>query len=465
MSWLAPGFLAAGMAGAVAVVVLHLIALHRPPRHPLPTARFIPVAAARAASATRRPTDPWLLLLRALALLLLGAAFARPVLTPHRVPVRELVLVDRTDAAASPAELRDSVSARLGVGDALVLFDSGAHVVDAGAVDSIATHGLVAARGSLAGALVVARRLATTLADSTDSIRVVVVSPFVEETLRDAALGPVRALWPGALQLVRVGASAVEVAATPIQLPGDTDDALVAGVRFAAIATAIPVRLVREQPADSAWSREGNVLLVWPTTRPDGWEDRAAPDTIGALVAGGEVVVATFVRGWTAPAGGRVVARWVDGEPAAVEYPVGEGGGCVRTVGVPLPAGGDITLRGEFGALLRVLTGPCGGARALAPLPRGAAALDSLASGAAGSPATVSVASFRRASDSSPLARWLLAAALVLLLVEWVLRRRAGPSADAGMLPDEGAGLAMGAPPSGAAGDGNAGPGHGSGVA
>jgi len=425
MTWLAPGFMAAGVVAALGVVLLHLIALQRPRRYLLPTARFVPSAAARAASLTRRPTDPWLLLLRALTMLLLGAAFARPVLTSSRVPVRQVVVVDGTNAVASSAELRDSVTAHVATGDVVILFDSTTRPVGPAAVDSLASRPLVDARGSLTSALIAARRAATALADSTDSVRVVVISPFVRETVDDAALLPVRAGWPGTLELVRVAAETTHASNVAIELPDDEDDALVAGARIAGIVTSVPSRLARDGVVDSAWVREGGLLLMWPSSLPEGWTERVAPDTMGAVVADGHVVVAPFVRRWSAPDAGIVAARWVDGVPAAVESTLGKG--CVRTVGVPLPASGDLTLRPEFGDLLRALAAPCGGRRALLPIP--AAALDSLARGvddSAINSSTVSVASLRRVANDAPLTRWLLAAVLVLLLLEWILRGRLG---------------------------------------
>ncbi|MHB1224593.1 MAG: BatA domain-containing protein [Gemmatimonadaceae bacterium] len=426
MTWLAPGFLVAGVLAALAVVVLHLIALQRPRRYLLPTARFVPVAAARAAALTRRPSDWLLLVLRALAVLALAAAFARPVVTPERRPLRQLIVVDRSDAVADVAALRDSVLAHFAPGDAIILVDSVARAAVSPTVDSLRALTLVDAPASLAAGLVAARRTATSLADSTDSLRIVVVSPFAGEAL-DAAVPAVRDGWPGALRLVRLAARVDTSTATAVVMrdPG-TDDALAAGVRRAGMVAPRAVRLLREAPtpADSAWASEGGLLLTWPATRPAGWADRAAVDSVGALVAGAATVVAPFARPWTAPAipaGGRVAARWVDGEPAAVEQPVGAG--CVRTVGVPLDARGDLTLRPAFGALLRALVVPCGGARDLAPISD--SALDSLRGGdaaATSAGAAVDAAALRRAHERTPLVSWLLALSLLLLVAEWAAR-------------------------------------------
>lgn len=423
MTWLAPGFLVAGVAAAMAVLALHLIALQRPRRYMLPTARFVPESAARAAALTRRPSDLLLLLLRMLALLALGAAFARPVILPERSPRRQILVVDRSDAVADVGELRDSVLAHRAAGDVVILVDSAARAMAASTLDSLGALTLARERASLAAGLVAARRMATALADSTDSLRLVVISPFAREAMTDDALPMVRDGWPGGLLLVRVAARADSARRTRLELAGATPDAdvLAAGVALAAVATPHPVRLVRTDPSapDSAWARGGGVLVSWPAAMPAGWAERAEPDTVGAVVAGAATMVAPFARRWDAPGGvGRVAARWVDGEPAAVEERLGEG--CLRVVGIPLETRGDLTLRPAFGALLGELAAPCGGPRDLRPAP------DSLLASLADAGETmVPVAELRHADQRAPFVPWLLGLSLLLLLLEWLLRGRA----------------------------------------
>ena len=263
------------------------------------------------------------------------------------------------------------------------------------------------ARASLAAGLVAARRTAAALADSTDTLRAVVVSPFASEAM-DAAVTAVRDGWPGALSLVPLPARADSAPRTAVQLrEGGVDDPLAAGARREALAASHPVRLLRTEAtaADTAWAREGGLLVVWPLARPAGWEARVPVDSVGALVAGAATVVAPFARPWVAPptlaaAGGRVAARWVDGAPAAVEQPLGDG--CVRTVGVPLEARGDLTLRPAFGALLRELVVPCGGARDLVAAT--AAQLDSLRGAGAAAVPAAALRSGRRAHAARALA-------------------------------------------------------------
>jgi hypothetical protein len=175
--------------------------------------------------------------------------------------------------------------------------------------------------------------------------------------------------------------------------------------------------------ADSALARDsGAVLVDWPADGvPDGWRRRAQVDTAGAVAAGTAAFVAPLPRraewpaGRSAAAGARVVARWADGAPAAVERPLGAG--CVRAVAVPVPQTGDAALRAPFRALLAELTAPCAHRRVGAPLDDDAARA---LAGAGPLLATRALGSAPAPTD--PLARWLLAGALALLVAELPLR-------------------------------------------
>jgi hypothetical protein len=124
----------------------------------------------------------------------------------------------------------------------------------------------------------------------------------------------------------------------------------------------------------------------------------------------------------TARGVGRAVARWADGEPAAVERPSGRG--CVRAVAVPVPQTGDAPLRAPFRALVAALTAPCDQHIVGAPLD--ASVVGALA-GRGPLLATRALDTPRTPTD--PLARWLLAAAIAVLVAELPLRawRRAVP--------------------------------------
>jgi hypothetical protein len=424
MTVLAPLFLAAAGAAALLVVAMHFLARRRPPAGVLPTARFVPERAVRATSRAPRPTDLALLALRVLVVLLAGAGFAGLAREPERRASARVILVDRSRAVGDAAALRDAAVARLREGDAVVLVDSAAVVVaPADAADSLRALAPTSARGVLTAGLLVAQREAARLAETADSVRIVLVSPLAMESL-DSATAAVRLAWRGPVEVVRVGARAPLAAPRVAIDPGD-DDPLAASVALlglGAAAAEATVRIAREPaPArDSAWlaAAPGRVLVHWPR---DGapLPARAATDTVGAVAAEGAVVVAPFERR-VDPRAGRVVARWVDGAPAAAERAAGAG--CERDVAVPVAARGDLALRAEMLALVRALAAPCGGPidAAIAPdslvarIVAGDARLDRP------TPAPVPAA---RAEARSTLAPWLLGAALLLALVEPLLRR------------------------------------------
>jgi hypothetical protein len=162
-------------------------------------------------------------------------------------------------------------------------------------------------------------------------------------------------------------------------------------------------------------------------------------DTIGAVRAGDDVLVFPFVRDWqlaaTRGAGpdasDRVYARWSDGEPAAVERLTGAD--CVRSLAIPMPLEGDAILRPEFVRFIDAITAPCGAGYDFAPLP--AEFMTALEGGARLAP---SAAIKPRATRMTPLVPWLLAAALLLALLELLVRRRGArsPVADGIEAPD-----------------------------
>jgi hypothetical protein len=147
------------------------------------------------------------------------------------------------------------------------------------------------------------------------------------------------------------------------------------------------------------------------------------------VIAGDIVVVAPFERRFVYRAAPgttsvRVVARWVDGEPAAVEEP--RGAGCIRTVMVDVPSRGDLVLEPRFARLVSALAAPCGARPALDPLDdarlaslAGADSLNYVASSLLGTPESVRL----------PLVPWLLAAALVFAAGALALQRRIARSA------------------------------------
>ncbi len=421
MTFLAPLFFSLGLAAAAGIIALHFIVTRQPTQSVLPTVRFVPVSAVRVPTVTRRPEHLLLLLLRVLLVLCVGAAFARPVITGTWRPLARVVMADVSRQVADIGAVRDSVRSVLGEGDVLVVFDSAARLSRGGA-DSVVRAPGSRAPGRLSPALVRSVRAASDLRSKADSIELVVVSPLAAVEW-DAATDSLRALWPGRVRLIRV-AAAVDTggARSGLAIVGAEDDPVrVAAMLAARTGTDTSARLVRgtASPADSVWAAGGRRALIrWPIdTAPPGWAAREDMDTAGAVVAGGSAVVYPFARRWEVRGtAGLVVARWVDGRPAAVEQDVGEG--CIRDVAIEVPVRGDLVLRPAFARLLEALTAPCGeiaGAAALtAPdLERfsGSGPLASKASIPA--PATV----------VPPLVPWLLAAALLLALGELYIRR------------------------------------------
>jgi len=128
------------------------------------------------------------------------------------------------------------------------------------------------------------------------------------------------------------------------------------------------------------------------------------------------VVVSAFPR-TAEPAPGRVVARWADGSAAATERATGQG--CIRDVAIPLARAGDLALRESTRKLVAALVSPCGGSVDFTP------AADSVLAGLRGAgPLVATRALETRTAPPGHLATWLLSAALALLLLEPLLRRR-----------------------------------------
>ena len=446
MTFLAPIFLAAAAAIAAGVVALHFIVTRQPRMVPLPTARFAPDHAVRAQTRAIQPQDLLLLALRVAMILAIGAALAQPVLRPPRRALARIVLADRSRAVANAGEVADSARALLGDGDALVLFDEGANRVGENPRDSLDALATSALRGRLSAALIAGLRAASDLRESADSFELAIISPLVAEEVDDAT-DSLRALWPGSLRLVHVAARVDTSAGAGIAFDGPQDDPLRYSLPQPERALdAASVRIERGPltAADSAWVRESaRALVYWPAAGdaatslpalPGGWSERPQLDTVGAVTAGGAVVVAPFVRfasfegtmrsaGAPSDDGARVLARWVDGQPAAVEARYGKG--CIRSVTIPVPLRGDLVLQPRFMRLVHALAGPCGGTPLLAELD--SARLQRLA-GPAELGLTTREALPRPVDTPLPLVPWLLAAALLFAVAALLVRRRAARS-------------------------------------
>lgn len=427
MSFLVPGFLLAAGAIAAAVVLLHFIVTREPDQLALPTARFAPDRTIQARARRFEPRDLLLLLIRVTLVLAVGAALAGPVVAPPRREVIRIVMLDRSRAVASPGEAADSARALRGAGDPLILFDSQATVLERDIFDSLAAPSDPTVPGRISTALIAALRTASRIRDRADSIELVLVSPLVIEEV-DAATDSIRSRWPGGIRLVPVTPRAAPLLPR-VTLESDPRDP---------VSMALPpapgngspgaVRVLRRLagPDDSAWaSQPGRVLVVWPADSgvPPGWT-AGTPDTAGAVMAGGVVVVAPFARRVIANPRSRpgelVVARWVDGVPAAVESPLGQG--CIRTVTIEVPGAGDLVLDPRFGRLVSALTRLCGAAADYRPLePAARARLAGENPGRRTAAAGIAPAE----RMATPASRWLLLAALLLMGLEALARRRA----------------------------------------
>lgn len=443
MSFLAPIMLAVGAIAAAAVVAMHLLTTRRPPTAVLPTARFVPVSDARAVARSSRPTDLLLLACRVLAVLLLGAAFAQPVLDLPGPSVRSVVMLDRSASVADSEAAARLAGERLTAGGALVVFDTVAHEQSVDTTDrapgTAPRAAPRAAPGILSAALVVATRAGRRVARGADSVRLVLVSPLAEEEF-DAATDALRAEWPGGITIVRVAGVTDTARRGEVRLVSAiADDPLAPAIarldvaRRAVARGAHEVRIARAAPsvADSTWVREpGRVLVFWPSPR----ETVPVADGVTAFGLRTATIVAPLVRMPldgssgsprrrvsrelpSAPAvSSRVIARWRDGTVAATESPLAAG--CVRSVSVGIPLAGDLTLRAPFDRFFDAMVEPCGGAR-------GRVVTDSVARRLAGG---AQLASARRlaagATADRGAAGLLLSLALVALAAEWLLRRR-----------------------------------------
>jgi len=431
MTFLAPWALWAAGAVSAAVVALHILASKNPKVTALPTTRFIPDVPLRATARALRLSDVLLMLLRVAAVMLVGVAFARPELTGASRAVGRVVMVDLGAHDRDRTEAADSASRYYARGDVLISFDSAAHAIrgDNALTSLRGEHDSTLARASVSAALAAGMRAASELRGDADSVELVLISPLAASEL-DAATRAIRAAWPGRVRLVRLAAVDSVAAPVSIDVRGATlDDPVRAAIAMLPRADTLNkrtrlVRLDRGAPsgADTSWATRGAAYVRWPASLDSsGWHRRARADTVGAVIGGigdlgDAIVVSTFVPTVDA-AVGHVVARWVDGTPAATERALGRG--CVRDVAIPIARSGDFALRESTRRLVATLAAPCGGLVSFVP------ASDSTLTQLRGTgPLVATRALDARSSSPSRLTTWLLIAALSLLLVEPLLRRQ-----------------------------------------
>jgi hypothetical protein len=423
MTFLAPGYFFASLAVAAAVVALHFIVTRQPRAGILPTARFVPNMPATATARATRPSDLLLMMLRVLLILAAGAGLARPVFKPSRGAEARVILADVSRSSRDSTMLRDTVRALYRSNDALVVFDSSARVIGGSVGDSMALLRPSGSRGSLSAALITAMRAASNLRDRADSIALILVSPVASEEF-DAATDTVRKLWPGRARIVRTGVARTEAPAVQrnLEIRSREDDPLQVTVLALRNEKSASGLIDRSPSATDPPVTEGRASIEWPdTVRPRRAVARAARDTIGGVISGNALVISAFERRWMFPAdsirGTDVVARWIDGEPAAIETPSGTG--CVRSVAVPVPAAGDLVIRKDFERFVAALSGDCASVTAAMP------ADDARVAMLAGTGGLAPREAFRPREDlRSALAPWLLGIAIVAAIAELFVRRR-----------------------------------------
>lgn len=448
MTFLAPGFLYASLAVAAAIVALHFIVTRQPRAGILPTARFVPDTRATTIAPAKRPSDFLLMLLRALVVLAAGTALAKPVLTPSRGAEARVILVDVSRSAHDSLATRDSVRAYYRRGDAVVAFDSSARLLGGTVADTLAVLRPTSKRGNLSAALIAALRAGSSLRDHADSLELVIVSPFAKEAL-DAATDTIRTLWPGRARLVRVGEAPQPIADATgrLEITADPNDPLTVTVALARnrptgdgrratgdgrqptadgqrqknVPPSIERTSIQSSPLVSSL-RDPGPLIEWPAdSRPRGAVPRVPRDTIGGVMSGESIVIAAFDRQWSFPPDSlrdaEVIARWADGEPAAIERP--DGPGCVRSVAIPVTPVGDLVIRNDFVRLVASLSRPCAQVTSSIPADPGVIAKLEGKGGLAPREA------FQPLTDTrSDLAPWLLALAISAAIAELFVRRR-----------------------------------------
>ena len=418
VTWLLPSALGIAAVAAAALVALHFIAHRRPVTEVFPTARFIPARSRGARSASNALTDLAVLALRFAAILAIGAGAAGPSLTGRRHTTR-IVLADRSRAIRDAVELQDSVNALRRPGDVVIAFDSAADRAATVAVGN--ALGRTDARGSLSAAIAAAIRESAHLRSAGDSVDLLLISPVVREEI-DEATFRLRSVWPGGIRVVPIRAASVPNGPLRVEVVADRNDVVRAGLELMGVAAAVgDVRVIRDAPtaADSTWVRiAGHVLVVWPASDSvASWPRRQTIDAIGGVTSAGGGLIARFPRPWVLH--GVAVARWIDGEPAAVETRTGNG--CIRDVGILLDPASDVALRRPFRRFAASLLAPCGGSRAVDALDaRGMTVL-------AGAGSLAAVGSLRDTTgERAGATPMLLGIAALFLLAELVVRRARG---------------------------------------
>ena len=289
---------------------------------------------------------------------------------------------------------------------------------DASTIDSVD----VASRraGSLSAALAAATRAAVLAAPDADSIELVIVSPFAREEI-DEATARLRAAWPGRIHLAPGRGNAGREHRAARRDAREPERRRPRRARAHGGRRRGGIRAARARQRSPRRTRRGRATAgTCSCTGP-----RPTPSVVGAArvdrrhrrrdVRTRRRSSRAFRASGCSTA--RPVARWADGEPAAVEHAVGAG--CIRDVGVLLDQASDLTLREPFRRFAASLLVPCGGTRSSRPIDQTARA----ALAGSGSLAREQRRFRDRAAESSRWTPWLLALGALLLIVELAVRR------------------------------------------
>ncbi len=466
-----PWLFGAALAASAVVAALHLLSVRRPPELLLPTARFLPERDVRAISRTRRPSDLLLLALRIAALLCAGLAASGPTWRPSAASRVVLVIAD-ADVAVDTVAVR----AMLTSPDAQVVMRWRANA---------AGNGDDAMPFNAASLFPIAwRDAARVVAEQAgvDSIDLHVLTAQAPDTTT-AAWRHWRAAWPGRVTMhtrapVTVADSALDGTSAslrpkPVIVDDDAasrsvaiDDPIRAALSWHAARRRTAGVLVPR--ADTIWltsdsagsttRRDGQpvrtVRVRWPLHGvPAGWQATTARrDSAVALVSSGHALMgpwpirAAFARDGAPPIDHavRVLAWWSDGRTASVERAYAAS--CDRDVAVPVSPASDVLLSASANALFDRLLAPCVPRRTRAGA--GAGAGEGAGAGTGADAGSNNLAAVQRlttvtvdgtamaaapafsvdASVGTRRSSWivpaLLGLAVVLLLVEGVLRAR-----------------------------------------
>ncbi len=351
ISVLLPWVLGAAVAGSAVVFVWHLLSVRQPPELLLPTARFVPLADARAVARQPKPNDLLVMLLRIVAVLAIGAALSGLRCARSGTRYALLVYADRqytVDALPAASRAMDSVSVANVAGDTVGRWQR---------LDLHVDPGVAMARAwSDVASLLKAY-------PSIEAVELAVILPASVQSRRGWDVW--RAQWPGPVRVVARDAAISDAERTVVLRGAKPDDV---------VSSALAVHWSQPAPRRDSVEPDGGKRTVITIARADSvrmprdytgvwvnWTDGRGPvrDTIAAVSAAGRTVVGPFVRRSNAlpGEGARRIAWWSDGEPAATSR--AQDSACLVDVQVEVPTGSDVLLSPEGGGLIAAIVNAC----------------------------------------------------------------------------------------------------------